>query len=221
MNEAPIAARYCVIGAGGFARQLLLPLEAMVADGLLPDRVVFAVEGAQSGQTFGGFDVIDVSQIGADDAFCLAFADGARRRIVAAELAATGARPFSILAPTARVSRHARIGDGAAICDFSVIEPDVQIGVDFQCNVRAFIAHECAIGDHVTIGPGAICCGNVAIGDGAYIGAGAIIRQGVSGRPTRIGAGATVGMGAVVIGDVADGAVVVGNPARPMARTGE
>ncbi|HEV7482126.1 MAG TPA: acyltransferase [Solirubrobacterales bacterium] len=46
---------------------------------------------------------------------------------------------------------------------------------------------------------------------GATIGSGATILGGV-----RIGAGATVGAGAVVTRDVAPGATVVGNPARPL-----
>jgi len=46
---------------------------------------------------------------------------------------------------------------------------------------------------------------------GATIGSGATILGGV-----RIGAGATVGAGAVVTKDVAPGATVVGNPARPL-----
>jgi len=46
---------------------------------------------------------------------------------------------------------------------------------------------------------------------GAGIGSGATILGGV-----RIGAGATIGAGAVVVKDVAPGATVAGNPARPL-----
>ena len=54
----------------------------------------------------------------------------------------------------------------------------------------------------------------VHIGEDVWIGGGAIILAGV-----RIGAAAIVGAGAVVTRDVAEGVTVVGNPARPVART--
>lgn len=53
----------------------------------------------------------------------------------------------------------------------------------------------------------------VTIGIDAWIGFGAFVLKGVS-----IGDGAVVGAGSVVTGDVAAGAVVAGNPARPLGR---
>jgi acetyltransferase-like isoleucine patch superfamily enzyme len=51
----------------------------------------------------------------------------------------------------------------------------------------------------------------IEIGDDVWIGIGAIILKGV-----RIGDGARVQAGAVVTGDIAAGAIVAGNPARPV-----
>ena len=55
--------------------------------------------------------------------------------------------------------------------------------------------------------------GNVRVGEGTHVGLGAAVRQGVT-----IGKWCVIGAGTVVINDVPDGAMVVGNPARLINR---
>lgn len=97
-----------------------------------------------------------------------------------------------------------------------LVTASARIGRQFQCNIYSYVAHDCMIGDFVTFAPKVCCNGNVHIGDFAYVGTGAVIKQGVPGKPLRIGAGAVIGMGAVVTKDVPEGAVVIGNPARQL-----
>ncbi|HRN80124.1 MAG TPA: acetyltransferase [Ferruginibacter sp.] len=112
--------------------------------------------------------------------------------------------PSAVIAPHVQVAHgNVMIGAGVILNPFSVIETGA------ICNTAAVIEHECVVGAFAHIGPGAVLCGNVQIGAGAFVGAAAVIRQGI-----RIGANAMIGMGAVVVKDVADGAVVVGNPSR-------
>jgi acetyltransferase-like isoleucine patch superfamily enzyme len=54
-----------------------------------------------------------------------------------------------------------------------------------------------------------VLAGNVQVGERSFIGANASVKQGVN-----IGSRVTVGAGAVVLNDIPDGEVWVGNPSR-------
>lgn len=106
-----------------------------------------------------------------------------------------------------------RIGDDVEIGALCAIArgtlDDTVIGDRVRIDDHVFIAHNVQIGDDVTIIAGAEISGSVVIGAGAIISPQACICDHV-----RIGVGAHVGIGAVVLKDVSDHAVVVGNPAR-------
>jgi acetyltransferase-like isoleucine patch superfamily enzyme len=57
--------------------------------------------------------------------------------------------------------------------------------------------------------------GAATIGRNSYVGSGTSIRNGV-----HVGDGSMIGLGSTVIADVEPGAVVAGNPARPLAPCG-
>lgn len=207
-------ARLNVIGTGGFAKQVLpllrQPQFASQAAALKP---CFA-EDEVSAPKFGEFEIKQRTALPAGELFVVAIGSGSVRRKIAEELEVMGLEPGTLISNTAIIAEDAVLHAGTIVCDFAVIEPCARIGRHFHANCFSFVAHECVIGDYVTLGPRATCNGNVHIGDGAYIGAGALIRQGNPSEPLRIGEGATVGMGAVVTKDVPANSTVAGNPAR-------
>ena len=76
-------------------------------------------------------------------------------------------------------------------------------------NTVSMIEHDCVIGDHSHVAPGAVLCGGVQVGQMTMVGAGAVVIPDV-----RVGDNALIGAGAVVTKDVPSNTVVVGNPAR-------
>lgn len=160
---------------------------------------------------YPGVEQIALADLQPEDEICIAIGSpGARRRVAEA---CAGRRFAAVIAPTAIVDPTALLGEGAAICDFVMINSLARIGRQFQANYYSHVSHDCVIGDYVTFSPRTSCLGNVHIGDGVFVGAGAVIRNGGAGRPLTIGEGAVIGMGAVVIADVPAGAMVFGNPA--------
>lgn len=109
----------------------------------------------------------------------------------------------SIISPTAILSAGVMVSSGCIINACSVI------GEGVICNTQSVIEHECHIGEYSHIAPGTILCGGVSVGSHTFIGARSVVKQGV-----KIGDNVTIGAGTVVICDIPDNSVVVGNPQR-------
>ncbi|WNM20237.1 acetyltransferase [Flavobacterium capsici] len=111
--------------------------------------------------------------------------------------------------PSATVSPFATIEEGTVVMAGAVINPEANIGKHCIINTNATIEHDANIEDFVHICPGVALAGNVSVGEGTQVGIGTSVIQGI-----KIGKWVTIGAGAVIINDIPDYAVVVGNPGK-------
>ncbi len=95
-----------------------------------------------------------------------------------------------IIAPTAHVSRHAKIGPGTIVMHGAIVNAGASVGNNCIINSRALVEHDVRIEDHCHISTGTILNGNVSIGAGSFIGSGSIIKNGVT-----VGSNCLIGMG--------------------------
>lgn len=209
-----------LVGAGGFGREVMpLVPHSLQRAGLAPDAVqVFFVDDRLAGQTVNGRPTVSVGEFEALPGrrlFNIAVADAPARRKLAERLS-RGAEPLALVASNAFVGDANVIGPGAILCPFTTVTSNARIGAFFHCNLYAYVAHDCVVGDYVTFAPAVRCNGAVVVEDEAYLGTGAVLRQGTADRPLTIGRGAVVGMGAVVTRSVEAGTTVAGNPARKL-----
>lgn len=105
------------------------------------------------------------------------------------------------------------IGDGNRIREYCSVHQGTArpttVGSGCYLLRGSHVAHDCVVGDRVTLGSNAVLGGHVAVWSWATLGLGAVVHQRV-----RIGPGAMVGMGAAVRDEVAAFAVSAGVPAR-------
>jgi sugar O-acyltransferase (sialic acid O-acetyltransferase NeuD family) len=131
--------------------------------------------------------------------------------------ARTGCPPerfATLVHPTASVSTSAVLGPGTVVLQNAVVCSNARVGAHVVVLPCAVISHDDIVGDYTCIATGACLSGGVQVGQSCYLGCRSAIRENV-----RIGQRCLVGMGSVVIRDVEDNSVVVGNPARLLKRT--
>lgn len=107
------------------------------------------------------------------------------------------------------ISTFADVGEGTVVMANVTVNPDAKIGKHCILNTGCVVEHDCIIEDFVHISPNAALAGNVTVGEGSQIGIGASIIQGV-----KVGKWSIVGAGSVIISDIPDYSVVVGNPGK-------
>lgn len=216
-NYSPL---FAVCGDGGHGREMM-PFAALqiLSLGISIERLVF-IGVATTTEKLNAFSVIShddfLEQAASEKFMAIAIGDSKLRQKIFTRWSSFGIKPWEIRAPNAYIAASAQIGPGCQISPQVVVNANAVLGSHVQINTGCNIAHDCWLGDYVTLAPGVLCNGNVRIEQHAYIGSGAILRNGTALKPLIIGEGAIVGMGAVVTKDVPAGTTVVGNPAKPI-----
>jgi len=207
--------RTVILGAGGFAREVLDILLAQNAVSKQYGILGFIDENpAMKGRilngypVLGGFDWFASKDQGAIHAAC-GIGSPLQRKKVVTKAEDMGLQFCNVIHPTAVLTPFVSLGVGVVITAGTILTNQILVGSHVHINLDVTIGHDCVIEDFCTIAPGVHISGNVKLGTGVSVGTGAVVVQGVS-----IGSWSIIGAGAVVIKDIPERVTAVGVPAR-------
>ncbi len=107
------------------------------------------------------------------------------------------------------------IGEGCILYDCG-ISADVTIEPNVIINTKAVIGHDSYVGAHSVMSFVSFIGGNSAVGSRTYIAPGAMIKDHI-----KVGNDCIISMGAIVLRNVKDSSIMVGNPARRLGENTE
>tara|TARA_B100000676_G_scaffold286039_1_gene315243 strand:+ start:695 stop:1324 length:630 start_codon:yes stop_codon:yes gene_type:complete len=202
-----------IAGTGGFAKEVLSTLYDLgkinLFDGFIEPKNFFKKE--QSLEKIMGFPVLNSLQVKQETHdIIIGIGNPLIREKVYKELG-DGFKYPNIIHPSAIVSQWVNIGMGAVICSGVIITCDIKIGNFCQLNLNTTIGHDCIIGDYFTTAPNANISGSCIFGNSVYFGTSSAVKQGVS-----ICDNVTIGMGAIVLKDICNSGIYIGNPLRKL-----
>ena len=131
------------------------------------------------------------------------------RRVARERLEALGFALPPVVHASAWVSADATLGAGVQVLAQAVVNGAATVADGAIINTGAIVEHDCVVGSGAHLGPRSVIGGHTELGEDVHVGMGAVVIESV-----RVGAGAFIAAGAVVVGDVPEGARVQGVPAR-------
>lgn len=199
-----------LLGAGGHARVLhaLAVAAGQTVIGLCDPGLVGLGQTRWHGvPVLGGDDALsefDPATVGLLNGLGQQVASRARQRLYQ-QMREAGFRFPALVHPTAWVAPGVELADGVQVMAGAVVQPGSCLGENCIVNTRAGIDHDCVLGAHVHVAPGAVLCGGVQVGSGAFIGAGAVVAHGLE-----VGADAVLGAGTTLVRPLAAGRTCLG-----------
>ncbi len=208
-----------IVGAGGHAAELreyidlhnqARPADRMTVVGLIDDELSNYEHYDYHEPYLGDIKTHKVTQ---NYEYLMAIANLKYRKPLIERFLNEGAIFTGLIHPTALIASTAEIGMGVVISHNASLGPKVKIGDFNMLNSRCTIGHDTVLGKYNFISPQVALSGNTIIGESNLIGTNAATIPGIT-----IGNNSIVGAGAVVIKDVPDDVVIVGNKAKILKR---
>lgn len=206
--------KICIYGASGFGREVLTCLLDSLSWN--HDKIVEKVVFTDDDNKYANQDIMGVPVIKKAEfdplkyEVIVAISDPIIRKKIIDKLP-PNTNFTKVIHPSVVMSKWVEIGEGSIVTAGTILTTNIKIGKHAHLNLNTTIGHDCKIGNYFTSAPAANISGNCEIGDCVYFGTQSSVRQGI-----KICDKVTIGMGGVVVKDINEQAVYVGNPLRKL-----
>lgn len=207
--------KICIVGAGGSGRETLCLLKDAAPKGAnLANLACFMVlEKDLTDRKIMGVDVITEPEF--DPALydvVVAIGDPQIRKKVVAKMPA-GTTYTTLIHPSVIMSDWVEIGAGSIIAAGTILTCNIRIGSHSHCNLHTTVGHDCVTADFFTTAQSVNISGDCKFEECVYLGANSAVKQGV-----RICENVTIGMGGVVVKNITEPGVYIGNPVKKLEK---
>lgn len=175
-----------IVGAGGFAKELLGYINHDKSKGLLQDinlkgiLVDYEEHFRTLNEPLEYLGKIREYEIQNNDIFMLAVGENPGRNILIDYLESQNANFFSYIHSSCYINPTAKMGEGLIMAPFCIINANVTLGKHALINSYSGIGHDCTIGNRLIQYPYAAINGNCVIGDNLTMGTKATVFPQVS-----------------------------------------
>lgn len=202
-----------IYGANGLGREILNLSLSVNAHTATWERIVFIDDFSKESHVNDApvlsFDVFQAKHPHQNAKIAIAVGEPSVRKALRDKVAAAGYGLESLVHPSAFIGTGTSLGTGSIIQYGSFVSCHVMVGDNVLVQALASIGHDSSIGSDAVISSHVGISGNCSVGEQTYIGVNVPIKEN-----TAIGAHTIVGMGAVVLRDIPENVIAVGNPAR-------
>jgi sugar O-acyltransferase (sialic acid O-acetyltransferase NeuD family) len=209
-----------IFGAGSLGKEVLSLAKQINATQCRWKQIVLVADyrTATTAQDLPLMNIDEVEkQFGTAQAkFVIGVGEPSARQLLYQRVTERGFSLETLIHPTAHIGEGSVLEPGTIVNYGCFVSCQVEIGQNVLLQPLACVGHGTQVGAHSVLSTYSSLAGSCRIGERVFIGMNTPVREEIT-----IGADTIISMGAVVMNDIPEGVVAMGNPARAMRKNTE